>query len=70
MNDRLIPSYPYEDEYGYLWFDSCTFKVEPEPCFYCGAETDRLDINFEAHYCGTHSEEIAADLRSLDDQYQ
>lgn len=67
MNDRLIPSYPYEDELGYVWLDPCTFVADGGSCFFCGKETDRVDINYEAYYCGTHEEEIAADIRSLDD---
>lgn len=58
--------YPYIDEYGTTWLDRSTMKAEyTGPCFYCGALTDRVDINFAAFFCNSPADRagIESDLR-------
>lgn len=48
--------YPLTDEQGYYWFDPITFLSQAgyEPCFVCGNLTKRVDVCFEAFYCGSY----------------
>lgn len=43
---------PFMDSNDYWWIAPDTFITPYKlPCFICGEDTDRVDINFEGHFC-------------------
>ena len=59
--------YPYVDELGFEWLDCNTFSTgEFGICFFCGTSTDKIDINFDAYYCGNDDESIRRELNKLE----
>lgn len=44
------------------------FLAVPQPCFWCGQPTSRLDLDYQAPFCNseTCNAEISADLRRRD----
>jgi hypothetical protein len=48
------------------WYDPMTLKGSEGPCFVCKRPTDRIDLSFEAPYCGSPEceQQIRLDLES------
>lgn len=43
---------------------------QPEPCHYCGEDTEYIDINYEARFCSEEClEEFEEDTFDEDDHY-
>lgn len=49
------------------WYDRSTLRGQMGECFVCGSPTDRVDIHFGGHYCGSEEcqQKIVTDLLAL-----
>lgn len=53
-------SKPYwTDHLGFKWVSkedsSGMYSDEPYPCFMCGKDTHRIDINFQGYFCDSNA---------------